>query len=317
MYHIVIPTYNRENTVIRSIKSVLIQNNSNFIIYIIDDWSIDNTKERIKPYLEKYKWKILYFFKENWWVWSARNLWIEKALFYSKNINNDIIVFLDSDDELAKDAFLNYTKYLNKYKDISIYKFLSKDQNWNQKSLIDDNKIFIAKKCDLLCWYKIYWEFDTIIKLNIFNNKNYRYPENVNWWESLLWFSLIKKYNFIFINKYTRIYHTWNNWLTRKILNNSNILNFKKISYEMIKTFEEDYLECWAQKQLWIQYLVYARMLILSWNKVESINYFIKWIKYNLDFKRIFLYLISTIDYKLILNNILIKFNNILIKFNK
>ena len=54
MFHIIIPTYNREKTIIRAIKSVLIQGNTDWMIYIIDDGSYDNTKQILKPYIKKY-----------------------------------------------------------------------------------------------------------------------------------------------------------------------------------------------------------------------------------------------------------------------
>ena len=46
---VIIPTYNSENTIIRSINSVLNQKVNNFIeIIIIDDNSIDKTVKKVK-----------------------------------------------------------------------------------------------------------------------------------------------------------------------------------------------------------------------------------------------------------------------------
>ena len=67
-FHIIIPTYNREKILLRSVDSVLNQKNIenfDFHIYIIDDGSTDNTKKIIKKYLEKYPNKITYKYKEN------------------------------------------------------------------------------------------------------------------------------------------------------------------------------------------------------------------------------------------------------------
>ena len=45
---VIIPTYNRATTIIKSINSVLNQTYSNFEIVVVDDNSDDNTKDIIK-----------------------------------------------------------------------------------------------------------------------------------------------------------------------------------------------------------------------------------------------------------------------------
>jgi glycosyltransferase involved in cell wall biosynthesis len=65
MFHIIIPTYNRENLISRSINSILNQNNKNWKLYVIDDGSIDNTKNIVDNYIKKYPDKIYYFYQKN------------------------------------------------------------------------------------------------------------------------------------------------------------------------------------------------------------------------------------------------------------
>lgn len=85
-FSVVIPTFNREETILRSVNSVLNQKFSNFELIVIDDGSTDKTKEVLKDF------NLTYIYKENAGVSSARNLGI-------KNANADWICFLDSDDE--------------------------------------------------------------------------------------------------------------------------------------------------------------------------------------------------------------------------
>lgn len=50
---VIIPTYNREKTIKRSINSVLNQTIEDFEIIVVDDRSTDSTKEIIREYQKK------------------------------------------------------------------------------------------------------------------------------------------------------------------------------------------------------------------------------------------------------------------------
>jgi len=84
---VIIPTYNREATLERAIKSVLAQTHRNFELIVIDDGSTDNTSLII----DKHSRKIRYFSKLHAGVSSSRNLGLEKS-------EGTWVAFLDSDD---------------------------------------------------------------------------------------------------------------------------------------------------------------------------------------------------------------------------
>lgn len=84
---VVIPTYNRAGFLPDAIESILCQSFKDYEIIIVDDGSTDNTKQVLKPYLDKIK----YICKKNGGVSSARNRGIREA-------NGRWIAFLDSDD---------------------------------------------------------------------------------------------------------------------------------------------------------------------------------------------------------------------------
>lgn len=89
---VIIPTYNREKTIIRSIESVLKQTYKNFEIIIVDDNSTDNTAEKIKNYINKYS-NIKYIKHSiNKGGSAARNTGANMA-------KGKYLAFLDSDDE--------------------------------------------------------------------------------------------------------------------------------------------------------------------------------------------------------------------------
>lgn len=84
---IIIPTFNRRDTLCRALDSVLLQQGVSFEVIVIDDGSIDGTDQLIA---EKYP-QVSYFYQENQGPAAARNRGIEKA-------RGEWIAFLDSDD---------------------------------------------------------------------------------------------------------------------------------------------------------------------------------------------------------------------------
>lgn len=84
---IVIPAYNAAKYICQSLDSVLSQTYRDFEIIVVDDGSIDNTKEVLKPYFGQ----IRYIYKPNGGPASARNTGINNA-------KGEYIAFLDADD---------------------------------------------------------------------------------------------------------------------------------------------------------------------------------------------------------------------------
>ena len=90
LFSVIIPLYNKEKCIARTINSVLSQSYTNFEIVIVDDGSTDNSAAIVKTITDS---RIRLFQKENGGVSSARNYGIEKAL-------GKWIFFIDADDIL-------------------------------------------------------------------------------------------------------------------------------------------------------------------------------------------------------------------------
>jgi glycosyltransferase involved in cell wall biosynthesis len=94
---VIIPTYNRANSIIKAIQSVLNQTLPSFEIIVIDDGSTDNTYEIINA---SFGSKITYLHQQNAGVSAARNQGIQIA-------KGNWIAFLDSDDIWREDKLKN------------------------------------------------------------------------------------------------------------------------------------------------------------------------------------------------------------------
>ncbi|WP_458189240.1 glycosyltransferase family 2 protein [Haladaptatus sp. NG-WS-4] len=86
---VVIPTYNREDTLGDAIDSVLGQTYTDFELIIVDDGSTDNTENAVKGYNDPRLRYVVH--EQNMGVSEARNSGIRAS-------NGDYIAFLDSDD---------------------------------------------------------------------------------------------------------------------------------------------------------------------------------------------------------------------------
>ena len=86
--YVIIPTFNRKETLKRAIQSVVMQSYTPYEIIVIDDGSDDGTKEWLKDNYPNVK----YIYQMNSGVSSARNKGIKFA-------RGDWIALLDSDDE--------------------------------------------------------------------------------------------------------------------------------------------------------------------------------------------------------------------------
>jgi glycosyltransferase involved in cell wall biosynthesis len=88
MISVIIPAFNSEKTIARAIQSVLEQTYKDFEIIVVDDGSIDSTRNVVAEYSEK----VRYIYQNNAGPAAARNTALKAA-------KGRWIAFLDSDDQ--------------------------------------------------------------------------------------------------------------------------------------------------------------------------------------------------------------------------
>ena len=176
-FTICIPAYNRAHTILRTLESVKKQEFNSYEVLIIDDGSIDNTKETVIQYIKQnaLDGRFQYFYKENGGKHSALNLGIEKA-------SGTFFIILDSDDWLAENALSNLYEYCKKIEsDDSFCGVMGKSVNSEDGKMIGD--LF-----DLSNPVSSYFDYHFIMPQKMFVNdcfeanktkilKQYRFPE--------------------------------------------------------------------------------------------------------------------------------------------
>lgn len=100
---VIIPNYNREELVLRAVKSVLRQSYNNIEVIVVDDCSTDSSVNRLSTIKDR-RVKVIQLSK-NCGACVARNIGI-------KNAKGDYLAFLDSDDIWHADKLKRQIKYL-------------------------------------------------------------------------------------------------------------------------------------------------------------------------------------------------------------
>jgi len=103
---IIVPVYNVENYLAECLDSIINQSYSNFELIVVNDGSTDLSGVICDSYLKKDS-RIKVIHKSNGGLSSARNAGLEE-------VTGDFIGFVDSDDVIDKDMYLNLSKFLNK-----------------------------------------------------------------------------------------------------------------------------------------------------------------------------------------------------------
>ncbi|MDR0571389.1 MAG: glycosyltransferase [Rickettsiales bacterium] len=142
---VLIPTYNREKYIAEAIESVLAQDYRPIEIIVVDDGSMDNTKEIVKQYDKKI---VKYFYQKNKGIPGARNACLAKA-------KGEYIAWLDSDDYYLPDKLTAQMNYMREHPDCEIVftkyeNFLENEEvknNEKAKNIIEREKKVEYKTC--------------------------------------------------------------------------------------------------------------------------------------------------------------------------
>lgn len=248
---VIIPMYNSEKTIKKTIDSVLNQDYKNLEIIVIDDGSEDRSYEIVYTLSQLYTIKLIK--QENKGPSSARNLGIE-------NSNGKFIAFLDSDDYWMNDKISKQLKVFFNNKKIGIVATRVENKKYHSKlEGITYKKFLFSIRGFNINTPTVMIKREVVKEVGYFN-ESMKYSEDAEYW-----FRILEKYDGIMINE-NLVYcgngkkmfgeaglsRNLNNMHQGIKLNYKNLLNEKKI-----KKYEYIYIYILAE-------LKYIRRRILS-----------------------------------------------------
>lgn len=151
LFSVIIPCYNVENYIARTINSVLDQTFNDFEIILVNDGSVDNTGKILDEYLKK-DTRIKVIHQKNKGVSEARNTGIREA-------KGEYIYFLDGDDIINENLLLKADEIF-KTQEVSYisfgYKMIYEDGKLKKDYCNPNynNQIFLSKEFLTLFFYK-------------------------------------------------------------------------------------------------------------------------------------------------------------------
>ncbi|GEL67588.1 glycosyltransferase family A protein [Marinilactibacillus psychrotolerans] len=120
------PTYNRCNLLKRCYESLCEEDKNKFEWIVIDDGSTDNTRLQVEEWIEIGKLNIVYVYKKNEGVHSARNLACEIA-------KGELCMCIDSDDYIATGAVQKIYDYYQENNSKSIVGIIALNETKDKK----------------------------------------------------------------------------------------------------------------------------------------------------------------------------------------
>ena len=111
MISVIIPLYNKEKQIARTLQTVLEQTFQAFEIVIVDDGSTDGSVQEIEQIKDS---RIRLIHQQNGGVSAARNRGITEARY-------DLVAFLDADDEWKPTYLETQYQLYQKYPECSVY----------------------------------------------------------------------------------------------------------------------------------------------------------------------------------------------------
>ena len=195
MFSVVIPVYNGEEFISRSIRSVLNQSIQDFEILVVNDGSTDLTSKVVSSFNSD---KIILLEQNNRGVSAARNLGI-------MNSNGSYICFLDADDEWHENHLEIIDEMIKMFPNEVFFTTCSETKSLDGKTVSESgnlpNDYLVIKDCfdyELSKKPKIGRNTDTVcIRKDAFNNWGY-FEEGVSQAEDIdMWYRILARNNMI------------------------------------------------------------------------------------------------------------------------
>ena len=215
MITILTPTYNRGYIIHKAYQSLLEQTNQEFEWIVIDDGSVDNTKEIIHQFMEEEKIPIRYFYKANGGKHTALNFGFKKA-------KGEFLLILDSDDYLTANAVEKIYEYWEKYKDnksIAALSFLRIRENGEKIGKVFSQHEIIANNISFRYNQNIYGDMAEVYRTKVLKKKPFPVFERERYLsEAIVWNKIALDYDTVYINEGIYVCEYQNDGLTKKSL---------------------------------------------------------------------------------------------------
>lgn len=209
-FSVVIPLYNKQNSIVATLQSVLTQTYQNFEIVVVDDGSTDNSAQVVEDFINSLPFRegqgIGLIRKPNGGVCSARNRGIQEARY-------DYIALLDGDDLWDEHYLEEQVKLIHDFPEAKMWginfaemsngkliRTLPTGLPEGYRGYVDNYFQMPGRISDLYCSSSV------VIKKEVFDKVGY-FDERIKYSEDIdMWYRIIANYPVVFYDKYMVFY---------------------------------------------------------------------------------------------------------------
>ena len=210
-FSVVIPLYNKQNSIVSTLQSVLAQTKQNFEIVVVDDGSTDNSAQVVEEFFEKHpslqggdRGRLVK--KPNGGVCSARNRGIQEARY-------DYVALLDGDDLWDEHYLEEQVKLIQDFPEAKMWGINFAEMSNGElirklptglpegyRGYVENYFQIPGRISDLYCSSSV------VVKKEVFDKVGY-FDERIKYAEdSDMWFRIIATYPVAFYDRYMAFY---------------------------------------------------------------------------------------------------------------
>lgn len=291
---VVVPLYNKEKFIERTINSILKQTYQKFEIIVIDDGSTDSSIEIVKNINDH---RIVLKQQENAGVSVARNNGVNSAMY-------EYIAFLDADDEWYPNHLEELCKLVQKFPDANLW-VSGYERSTQKNQSLDEYKIYKLEEylTDRLRGIRIAWTSAVLVSKVQFLKKSGFMPNHNHGEDQALWLDLVSTGYIAKSYRITAKYNIYDDSLSSRLVVNEDacMLTVEKI-IEQNNEFSV-YLKSLLKEFKYHYALAHAINAFLQ-GKRDTLKFFIDISKNTKKFKKkrlvlLFLYYSSFLSKKL------------------
>ena len=193
MISVVIPLYNKEQSIAATLQSVLAQTYTDFEVIVVDDGSTDKSADVVRNFISTVKSEVCkvknvrLIHQENAGVSAARNRGIMEA-------KGEYIAFLDADDLWAQNYLATLAALITDFPNAGLYSLGYVEMKGDQSSMSDRNDIPVQRG-----WVSHPWKMrkglwtgsvaasrERLLKLGMFDTRMTHGEDLDMWWRLIL-----------------------------------------------------------------------------------------------------------------------------------
>lgn len=191
------PTFNRAYRLKNLYESLRLQTYKDFEWLVIDDGSIDATRNLVEDWIQKKELNIRYFFQDN----SGKHVAINNGIQRAKG---EYFFIVDSDDKLPEDSLETIDNIIHQNKELVLGGVVGRKAYFNGEIVgsSDTFEYLLSNTIEIRYKHFVQGDLAEVFRTNVLKKFPFPVFENEKFCpEALVWNRISRQYDFVYFNK--------------------------------------------------------------------------------------------------------------------